>query len=70
MTNERKVYKMTVPGFTAEVALSRAQITYQNSGETTARVPAVIPQFVGLQHCYWECIPGTGCGYFCEFHPF
>jgi hypothetical protein len=63
---------MTIPGFTADKVLSGARTRYGNVVfvDATFRMPMATPQFVGSQHCHWECIPGTGCGYFCEFLPF
>jgi hypothetical protein len=62
---------MRIPGFTAEVGLSQVIKSY--SSETNNRTiggQTVTAQFVGGSHCHWECYPGAGCGYFCEFLPF
>jgi hypothetical protein len=69
---------MNMPGFTADVSLSEASshvnhAVFRQDQAGTKRSTgkqAVVPQFVGERHCWWECLPGTGCGYFCEFHPF
>jgi hypothetical protein len=62
---------MRMPGFTAEVGLSQVTKSYSSkTNNQTIGGQTVIPQFVGGSHCRWECYPGTGCGYFCEFLPF
>ena len=63
---------MSLPGFTAEVALDLQPMPNRNTsiGNAPIRTDVLYPQFVGGHHCSWQCIPGTGCGYFCEDLPF
>jgi hypothetical protein len=69
---------MNMPGFTAGASLSQTSTQVNQAGRRqdkgttngTTGKQAVTLQFVGERHCWWECIPGTGCGYVCEFHPF
>jgi hypothetical protein len=68
----RTADKMTTPGFTAEAVLNRSQIPIRKTQivNTPIRTDAVYPQFFGGHYCHWECIPGTGCGYFCQDFPY
>jgi Flp pilus assembly protein TadG len=68
-----------MPGFTAVASLahaskhaSRAVLRQNEPDITDARTgrQAVTPQFVGSYHCSWQCYPGSGCEYVCQFHPF
>ena len=70
---------MTMPGFTAAASLAQASKQVSRAGlrqneaaiaEARTGGQAVTPQFVGGYHCSWQCYPGSGCEYVCQFHPF
>jgi hypothetical protein len=62
---------MKIPGFSAELTLDHANEPYRNGVFMYAETGAhIIQEFVGGQHCFWQCYPGSGCEYRCLNFPF
>jgi hypothetical protein len=63
---------MRTPGFTADVTLGQKSAPYRTvrALNASADTSVLTPQFVGGHFCFWQCYPGSGCEYRCEFFPF